>query len=249
MSHSVAGPSEYANQFSDADARIQLSNLEHERDSILWTNDGNKNLALLQDYKNLQNFIDALKARLSSVAANPVLDHPTVEPPPPSRGPAAAILTGIDNGVVNPIKHAIGADVPLPAEAYFMGSDGPDLLGVFWDALLHTPPNPAAILRALYRVTTTVFHWVVWDFKEFVRLLHAWDGSWQMLIGHPDYLVAVIWRGLVTVGIVVGGVAVGPVLESITLWLRWVYDAIVGIVHLGLGAVRGVNHQLQRLHS
>jgi hypothetical protein len=245
-SYGMNGPDRYAEQFSETDARIELTNWENE----LKTQGGSASAV-----ENIQRFIDALRKRIAELTKKPETDHPTQElpPEPPKQTTAAAVMTGIGDTVLYPfqkatdaVEHGIGADIPLPAGAFHRDiTEGPNPIAGFWDLIQKTHwTSPIAVIEALWNMTVEVFDWVIWDFKEFVRLVSAWNGSVWMLTGHPQYLFDVIWRSLMTGLIVVGAVMSGPLLMVMTEWTKMVVEVLLT---MGRWIAEGVTYTARRL--
>lgn len=244
-----------AEAMNESDTRLTLKGFEDDMKRAYDAGD-------VEGVRNLTNPIHILRAHLELLEAQhrqQKQSQPpsTPDPPePPSRIPRYAqeslephpILDAVDNMVVRPVEHALGADIPLPPEAYH-NTGGPNPAAVFWNALRTTHPDPLSVIRAIWRVTVTTFEWVVWDFREFVRLFRAWDGTAGMLLGHPQYLLDLVWRTAVSALIVIGAAEIGPILVLVTEWGRLVVEAIVGAFHLGLDAIRSIRRQVERLHS
>lgn len=232
----ISGPDRYAEQFSEPDAKVELANWEAELKA------SNGNTSAIQ---NIQQFVDALKKRIKAVAAKPAEDHPTQEAPlqEPNyqpRSTAATILTGIGDSIAYPleratdkVEHIIGADIPLPAAAFHRDiTEGPNPVAAFWDLVRHTEwTHPLSVIEALWNFTVETFDYVIWDFKEFVRLIGAWNGSVWMLTGHPQYLADVVWRSVVTALIVAGAVMSGPLLLVVTEWTKMVVEVLLTMGH------------------
>lgn len=245
-SYTAPGPDQYAEQFSETDARIELTNWENELKG------GGIPPTAAQ---NIQQFIDALKKRLARIAAKPKEeDHPTVPAPPPQMSTAATVMTGIGETVAAPfehltdkVEHGIGADIPLPPSAFHRDiTEGPNPVAAFWDLVRHTRwTSPLAVIEALWNVTVEVFDYVIWDFQEFVRLVSAWNGSVWMLTGHPQYLFDLIWRSLMTGLIVVGAVMSGPLLMVMTEWTKMVVEVLLTLGHWVADAVTYTSRRLR----
>lgn len=245
--YTAPGPTSYANQFSEADARKELQN---------WQND-QKGLAVGSPaWKNVQSFIDALNQRIAAVAAKPVLDHPTAPAPPPALSIPATIATTIGDGIsylpkkgTDFVMKELGTDIPLPPGAFHRDiTEGPNPLEAFWVALrTASPTHPIELIRSIWNVTVTTFEYVIWDFEEFVRLLRAWNGSVWMFTGHPQYLFDVVWRSLVTGLLVVGMVEIGPLLMVMTEWTKFIVEVFWNLGKwIGEGLAKLTTHSVRR---
>lgn len=245
---SVVGPDTYAQQFSEADARIELTNWQQEQKDLPPSSEA---------YKNIQKFVDALKSRLEKLTKKEETDHPTEEwkPPPPSIG--RTLISELTGPVVDPImrltdntetsiKHWTGNDIPLPPGAEHRDpSEGPDPMGALWNAITQTSPHPLAVIEAIWKVTVTTFDYIVWDVEEFVRLIRAWNGSVYMFVGHPQYLFDVVWRSLVTGLLVAGAVMSGPLLMAMAEWTRMMVEVLLTLGNWLASAVSGVSRSLR----
>ena len=230
MNTPMNGPDRYAQQFSETDARIELVSWENEL----------KQGGSPDAVRNMQSFVNALKKRLAEVTVKPTENHPTVEMPPEKKTAGGLLIDDIKNvtttataPVVKEVQHITGADIPLPPAAFHRDiTEGPNPMAAFWELLRHTQwTHPLAVIEALWNVTVETFDYVIWDLKEFVRLITAWNGSVWMLTGHPQYLFDLIWRTLMTGLIVVGAVMSGPLLMVMTEWTKMVVEVLVTLGH------------------
>lgn len=242
--YTAPGPDTYASQFSETDARLELASWESE------LKQGGSPDAI----QNMQRFANALRKRLAELAQKPETDHITEPAPPPKMSTAATVMTGIGDSVAHPfelltdkIEHGIGADIPLPAAAFHRDiTEGPNPVTAFWELIRHTQwTSPISVIEALWNVTVETFDYVIWDLKEFVRLITAWNGSVWMLTGHPQYLFDLIWRTLVTGLIVAGAVMSGPLLLVMTEWTRMVVEVLVTMGHWVVDTVTYTSRRLR----
>jgi len=229
------GPDTYAAQFSEADARIQLTNWQNDLNALIGDPVHNPmgTLRNKSAIANVQGFIDALQRRLTLVAQKPIVDHPTQEwkPAPPPK--AIQFLTDITAPITNPVEKVVDntesliRGPPLPDSTYTDFMSGPNPVGAFWELIRNTRwTHPLEVLRSVWNFTGVVFDYVIWDFEEFVRLFKVWDGTVGMFLHHPTYLFDVVWRVAVTGLMVAGAVMSGPLLMVLTEWVRMIIELI-----------------------
>ena len=236
-----SSPDEYANAFSKEDTLVQLDLFEKDRDR-----------ATGQERANLQQFVDALKRHLASLRTNPGSDHPTREPHHLKRNALNNyILSALDAKIVDPIKEYLSD--PLGPDAYHVSYwDGPNPLRTAWNALMHTPPNPFSIVRALWDVLVSVIDFVVWDIKDFIRLVRVWNGSIKRLLVHPEFFFDLAWRTMMTVLLIIGAVEIGPILLVLTEWTKIATTVLVDLAKSGVQLIEhtvGPNNKRKREES
>ena len=195
---------------------------------------------------------------------------PTAPPGGETKTPRQTAYTPSSN--IDTIQPTVTTDVPIDTKWYEdrTTTNRPDTSAKkwydFWDPASDlpganpTPPpdlwgalsqisvrNPLVLFEGIVKATIKLFGYVVWDVNDLVRLMKGWDGTLKMLMVHPTFMMEVIWRVAVTLGIVVGTLEVGPLLLVLTEWIRMLVELLVGVFRIGEGFVQELVYLFGRM--
>lgn len=97
---------------------------------------------------------------------------------------------------------------------------------------VHLSLSPVQWAEAIWDVLSSTFGYVLWNFEDLIQQLHMWDGSAWGLITN----LSLLWRILVSTGMIVGLAFAGPALEAILRILQITWDVLIIAVRGIMGA-------------
>lgn len=101
---------------------------------------------------------------------------------------------------------------------------------IHWDQIMK---DPKALVMAIVKTVGKTVGYVIWNYQDLVEQFRSWDGSLMGLFHHTQ----LIWRSLVSVGMTLVLLELGPFLEALMRLTMEILDilwASVGMIGRGI---------------